>query len=202
MIPNTEGDFHMSISSIASNHTIPSGFSVGPPNANQTATLSQLRQQFQQLGKDLQSGNLSAAQTDFATLQQASAASIKYARGNDPVTQALNQLQTDVQSGNLVGTPPHPAPGAPIAQQPLQAPGAHGHHHHHGPTEAGPADPAYPVSGQGIDQLGQALQSNNLSAAQQAYNSVMQGLPLSLSSGFLATPDVMSQSAGGVSLDA
>jgi hypothetical protein len=201
MIPNTEGDFHMSISSIASNHTIPSSFSVGPPNAIQTATLSQLRQQFEQLGKDLQSGNLSAAQTDFATLQQASAASIKSARGNDPVTRALNQLQTDVQSGNLVGTPPHAAPGAPIAQQPPQAPGAHGHHHHHGPTE-GPANPAYPVSRPGLDQLGQDLRSNNLSAAQQAYNTVLQGLPLSLTSGFLATPDVLSQSAGGVSLDA
>lgn len=198
----------MSISSIASNHTIPSSFSVGPPNASQTATLSQLRQQFQQLSKDLQSGNLSAAQTDFATLQQASSASTgtstKSAPGNDPVTRALNQLETDVQSGNLAGTRPNPAPGAPIAQQGPQAAGVHGHHHHHGPTAdpTDPADPAYPVSGQSLDQLGQAVQSNNLSAAQQAYNSVLQGLPWSPSSGFLATPDAISQSAGGVSLDA
>jgi len=42
----------------------------------------------------------------------------------------------------------------------------------------------------------------NLTAAQQAYNSVLQGLPLSLSNGLLSIPDVMSQSAGGVSLNA
>jgi hypothetical protein len=52
-----------------------------------------------------------------------------------------------------------------------------------------------------LDQLGQALQSNNLSAAQQAYNSVLQGLPLSLSNSLLSTPDVLGQS-GSVSLSA
>jgi hypothetical protein len=203
--PNTEGDFHMSISSVANNHTIPSSLSASSPDANKTAALSQLRQQFQQLGQDLQSGNLSSAQTDFATLRQASSAgtntTTKSAPGNDPVTQALNQLRTDLQSGNLAGTPAKPAPGAPIAQQGFQGPGVHGHRHHHGPT-AGPGGPAYPVSGQGFDLLGQALEANNLSAAQQAYNSVLQGLPLSLSSGLQATPDVLTQSAGSVSLDA
>ena len=32
--------------------------------------MQQFQQEFQQLGQDLQSGNLSAAQSDFATLQQ------------------------------------------------------------------------------------------------------------------------------------
>lgn len=195
----------MSISSIANNHTIPSSFSLGSPNANQTAALGHLRQQFQQLGKDLQSGKLAAAQTDFSALQLASSASTnmstKSAPGHDPVTQALNQLVTDLRSGNLAGTPLKPAPGAPIAQPGPQTPGVHGRHHHHFPT-AGPADPTWPVSGQGLDPLGHDLQPNNLSAAQQAYNSVLQGLPLSLSSGMLATPDVLTQAAGGVSLDA
>ena len=113
----------MSISSIANNHTIPSTFSVGAPNANQTAALGHLRQQFQQLGKDLQSGKLAAAQTDFSALQLASSASTKSAPGHDPVTQALNQLVTDLRSGNLAGPPLKPAPGAPIAQPGPQTPG-------------------------------------------------------------------------------
>jgi hypothetical protein len=190
----------MSISSIA--HNIASSFTVGSPSAKQTSTLNQLRQQFQQLGQDLQSGNLAAAQSDFATLQQeASPLTASTSKSvHDPVTQAFNQLQTQVQSGDVAGPQPKPAPGAPIQQQGLQTPSTHHHGHHH-PAPQGPGDPT--ASGfEGLDQLGQALQSNNLTAAQQAYNSVLQGLPLSLSGGLLATPDVLSQSAGGISLSA
>ncbi|HLW83584.1 MAG TPA: hypothetical protein VKR60_00135 [Candidatus Sulfotelmatobacter sp.] len=190
----------MSVSSIASHNSVASGFSVSSASASQASKLNQLRQQFQQLGQHLQSGKLSAAQTDFATLQQASSTSATVSTpGNDPVTQALRQLQTDLQAGNLPGAPAKPAPGAPIAQQGPEAGGAHGHHHHH--PVARPEDPTAPGAGAGLDQLGQALQSNNLSAAQQAYNSVLQGLPLSLSGG-VATPDVLAQTAGSVSLNA
>jgi hypothetical protein len=184
----------MSIASVASSPI--SGFNVNS-SAN-TSKQSQLREQFQQLGQDLQSGNLSAAQGDFASLQQASLASgSSTTRANDPVTQALNQLQTDLQTGDLVGAAPKPVGGAPIAVQVPHTPSFHGHTPH--PPE-GPEDPTSPGSGTSLEQLGQALQSNNLSAAQQAYNSVLQGLPLSLSNGMLSTPDVMSQSGGGVSL--
>jgi hypothetical protein len=44
--------------------------------------VQQFRQEFQQLGQDLQSGNLSAAQTDFATLQQSQAQSSSSAQSN------------------------------------------------------------------------------------------------------------------------
>jgi hypothetical protein len=185
----------MSIASVASSNPI-SGFSVNS-SAN-TSKLSQLREQFQQLGQDLQSGNLSGAQSDFARLQQEAspAGASNTAPANDPVTQALNQLQTDLETGDLAGAAPKPVGGAPIAVQEPHARWGQGPHHI---DPGGPEDPTSPGSGTSLEQLGQALQSNNLSAAQQAYNSVLQGLPLSLSNGLLSTPDVMSQS-GGVSL--
>ncbi len=64
--------------------------------------------EFQQLGQDLASGNLSSAQSDFATLQQAlgatgsTAASTTSATStSNPLTQTLQQLSSDLQSGNL-----------------------------------------------------------------------------------------------------
>src|ERR1700686_699190 len=65
------------------------------------------KQSIEQLSKDLQSGNLAAAQSDFSTLQKAfapsvtSAASASAASTSNPVAQAFNQLATDLKSGNL-----------------------------------------------------------------------------------------------------
>jgi hypothetical protein len=65
------------------------------------------KQSIEQLSKDLQSGNLAAAQSDFATLQKAfapsvtSATSASAASTSNPVAQAFNQLATDLKSGNL-----------------------------------------------------------------------------------------------------
>jgi outer membrane protein assembly factor BamD (BamD/ComL family) len=58
------------------------------------------QKEFQQLGQALQSGNLSAAQADFATLQQSSPSASVTAAGNS-ITQAFSQLGKDLQSGNL-----------------------------------------------------------------------------------------------------
>lgn len=64
--------------------------------------MQKAKQEFEHLGKDLQTGNLAAAQTDFASLKQmdpqvAPAASTE---GN-PIAQAFGQLSQDLQSGNL-----------------------------------------------------------------------------------------------------
>jgi hypothetical protein len=65
------------------------------------------QQSIEQLSKDLQSGNLAAAQSDFATLQKAfspspiSTAAASAASTSNTVAQAFNQLATDLQSGNL-----------------------------------------------------------------------------------------------------
>jgi len=119
----------------------------------------QFRQEFLQLGQDLQSGNLAAAQSDFADLQQLKPASTN---PNSPITQAFQQLSTDLQSGNISAAQQDYS----TIQQSFQNRAHHAHHHPHGTGDDN--------INQLIDQLGQALQSGNLSAAQQAYTTLQQ----------------------------
>jgi len=126
--------------------------------------------EFQQLGQDLQAGNLSAAQQDFVTLQQLApeGSSASSARSNNPIAQAFNQLSQDLQSGNLSGAQQD---YANIQQdfQNLASKGHRHHRHHHSSDGSGEI-------GQLLDQLGQALQSGNLSGAQQFYATLQQDL--------------------------
>lgn len=128
------------------------------------------QQSMQQLGQDLQSGNMSAAQSDFATLQQMAPqiGSTTSSQSNNSLAQEFNQLGTDLQSGNTTA-----------AQQDFQqiqdqvsatASGAVHHHHHHGG-----GDESNGLS-QMLQQLGQELQAGNLSGAQQAYTALQQQL--------------------------
>jgi hypothetical protein len=128
------------------------------------------QKQFQQLGQDLKSGNLSAAQSDFATLQQNSPASSPAAApSTSSAAQAFSQLGKDLQSGNLSAA----QQDFSTAQQNLQAPGTQPHHHHHhSGGGAGGGEQANIM--QEFAQLGQNLQSGNVSAAQQAYSSMQQ----------------------------
>src|SRR5579862_7563078 len=108
-----KGSFIMSISGISSSNFFQSLYS-------QNTQRAQFAQQFQQLGQDLQSGNLSQAQTDFATLtanspfaQQAVQAAASPTTSNNaaaatttspnasPIAQAFTQLSQDLQAGNL-----------------------------------------------------------------------------------------------------
>jgi hypothetical protein len=69
---------------------------------NIEATFQKLQQEFHQLGQDLQSGNLSAAQSDFARLKNLGAqSSTTTSQNSSPIVQAFNQLAKDLQSGNL-----------------------------------------------------------------------------------------------------
>jgi hypothetical protein len=86
-----------------------------------------MAQAFAQLAQDLKSGNLSAAQQDFSTIQQA------------------------MQSASA----------------------AHGHHHHHHSESSQESSSENPIS-QMFSQLGQDLQSGNLTAAQQDFASLQQ----------------------------
>lgn len=72
-------------------------------NQNIQNKVQHFRQEFEQLGEDLQSGNLAAAQTDFATLQQlgSNSSSTSSTASSNPLEQAFNQLGQDLQSGNL-----------------------------------------------------------------------------------------------------
>jgi len=130
----------------------------------------QFQQEFQQLGQDLQSGNLSAAQQDFVTLQQLSpqGSSSSSTQTNNPIAQEFNQLSQDLQSGNLSAAQQDYAQ----IQQDFQnfAQSAQGHHHHH---HGGAGNEQSQIS-QLFSQLGQELQSGNLSAAQQVYTTLQQ----------------------------
>jgi outer membrane protein assembly factor BamD (BamD/ComL family) len=129
----------------------------------------QFQQDFKQLGKDLQSGNLSAAQSDFATLQsdlpQTSSTSTSTSQNSNPIAQAFNQLSQDLKSGNLTAAQQDYS----TIQQDIQnqAPQAHHHHHHHhfGGSQDSQASQLF-------SQLGQDLQSGNLSGAQADFNSL------------------------------
>ena len=150
----------MSVSGISS-----SSFSTYGTQNSQTQ-LQQIQQAFQQLGQDLQSGNLTGAQSDFAALQQLAPHlnSVSSAQSNNPIAQAFAQLSKDLQSGNLTA-----------AQQDFQnqaqgnqAQTAQGHHHHHGGGSGSS------TLSQLFEQLGQALQSGNLSTAQQTVSTLQQ----------------------------
>jgi hypothetical protein len=161
------------------------------PNVQNKA--QQFRQEFQQLGQDLQSGNLSAAQADFAPLQQSGPQATSTSASNNPIATDFKQLSQDLQSGNVASA----QQDYTKIQQDFQnrAQGAHPHHHHHGGGGSGDSG----VS-QLLQQLGQELQSGNLSAAQQAYNALQQDFPqLAQTSGVLQTAAATSN---GVSVSA
>jgi hypothetical protein len=132
--------------------------------------VQQFKQEFQQLGQDLQSGNLSAAQTDFATLQQIGSNSTSTAStaSSNPLVQAFSLLGQDLQSGNLSAAQQDFAKIQQDVQS--QASQAQGHHHHH--HGGGGDNQSYPISQ--LQQLGRALQSGSLSSAQQVYSTLQQ----------------------------
>jgi outer membrane protein assembly factor BamD (BamD/ComL family) len=130
--------------------------------------MQQVQQDFQQLGKDLGSGNLSAAQSDFATLQkdlpQANSTSTSSSQSNNPIAQAFSQLAQDLQAGNLTAA----LQDYSSIQQDLQSQASRmPHHHHSGGSQQSPAATLF-------DQLGQDLQSGNLSNAQSDFRSLQQ----------------------------
>lgn len=127
----------------------------------------QLQQEIQQLGKDLSAGNLSAAQADFATLQKdaPAATSAASSQSNNPIAQAFQKLAQDLQSGNLSAA----QQDFSTVQQDVQAHGG-GHHHHGQSSSSAQQNPVAEL----FNELGQALQSGNLSAAQQAYTTLQQ----------------------------
>lgn len=94
---------------------------------------------------------------------------------SNPITQAFNQLASDLQSGNLAAAQKDYS----TLQQDLQSPGGLGHHlhNHHGirTPVVGDSGNQNPLL-QDLNQLGQSLTSNNLTGAQQAYTTLQQQL--------------------------
>jgi hypothetical protein len=135
------------------------------------------QQSIEQLSKDLQSGNLLAAQSDFDNLQKAFAqpatrtAAVSTASISNVVAQAFNQLATDLKSGNLSAA----QKDFSILEQDLEnlgGPGSTGSFQHHS-LRAKIGDLTNPNS------LLQNLISGNLFAAQQAYAMLRAQAPVS-----------------------
>ncbi|HTA23504.1 MAG TPA: hypothetical protein VK763_08230 [Terriglobales bacterium] len=145
-------------------------------NSQAISPQQQFQKEFQQLGQDLKSGNLSAAQSDFATLQQNSASSsaTTSASSSSAIAQAFSQLGKDLQSGNLSAAQQDFSNIQQDTQS--QSTQAHGHHHHHhgGGGGGGSSSSSQSTLAQEFAQLGQDLQAGNVSAAQQAYSAVQQ----------------------------
>jgi hypothetical protein len=149
------------------------------PSANGTpSNFQQLKTEFQQLGQDLQSGNLTQAQQDYAALSQ-NLPNGSQATTN-PVLQALTQLGQDLQSGNLQAAQQDYATVQQDAQQQAsQVGGHHGHHHHHFESSQSPSSSSS-SSGNSVNQafasLAQELQAGNLSGAQSAFATLQSDL--------------------------
>jgi hypothetical protein len=136
--------------------------------ANIQRSYQQVRGEFQNLGQDLQAGNLAQAQTDFVTLS--ASVSTQYG-ANSAVSKTLNAIGQALQSGDLstarqaFSTLPPGLTGQPGT----------GHAGHHGTM--------HPCL-KGLDKLGQALQSGDLTGAQQAFAAMQpnwqQGVPNSV----------------------
>jgi len=131
------------------------------------SVLQQFQGEFQQLGQDLSSGNLSAAQADFATLQQdmPQTGSASASQNNSPIAQAFNQLAQDLQAGNLSAAQQDYS----TLQQDFQNQASRAHHHHH--RSGGGRENQF---AQLFEQLGQDLQSGNLSSAQSDFSAMQQ----------------------------
>jgi soluble cytochrome b562 len=147
----------MSITGIASNL-----FSLSTQKPNIQDRFKQFQQEFQQLGQDLQSGNLKAAQSDLAALQKLQPSTANGPLSStSPMAQTLEQLGNDLKAGDLKD-----------AQQLYSnmAQKFRAHHGHRTQTDSGQA-----VSEE-MAQLQKALQTGNLTAAQQAYGTLAQDL--------------------------
>jgi hypothetical protein len=179
----------MSIAGIASN----SGLFQNSVVQQTQNRFQQIQSQFQKLGQDLQSGNLTQAQSDFSTLSQelpnggqfgasgtstsAGAAGATSPTNSNPILQAFQSLGKDLQAGNLSAAQQDFANIQQSAQQ-AQASGQahHSHHHHHAGGDDSNSNSPVSTLQQDFTSLGQSLQSGNLSSAQQAYASLQSDL--------------------------
>ena len=150
---------------------------------NTPSKFKQFQQEFQQLGKDLQSGNVAQAESDLVTLEQNSpylragastsgTTSGSATTSNNPISQAFNQLAQDLKTGNLTAA----QQDFSTIQQDFQNARSQaqtqstGHHHHHAFSSQNSTSPLAQL----FSQLGQALQNGNLSSAQHAYSTIQQ----------------------------
>lgn len=185
----------MSVSGILSSILLPNDLSKVQSRGQQ------FKQQFQQLGQDLQSGNLSAAQEDFAALQPPNAQTATSAsQSTSPIAQAFQQLSTDLQSGNISAAQKDFA----TLQQDFRSRATHGGHHHphHQVGSQNSSNGSGSTISQVLAQLGQALQAGNLSTAQSAYTTLQQDFQQFAQNNGLQTQAPATPGSTGISVKA
>jgi outer membrane protein assembly factor BamD (BamD/ComL family) len=184
----------MSVTGIAS--SILSAIGSSQNSQTNQSNFKNIKSEFQQLGQDLQSGNLTQAETDYTTLSQqlpssftnatasstansAASTTASTATAQSPLAQAFSQLGQDLQSGNLQGA----AQLYSNIQQDLQQGGAQvsGHHHHHQSDSSQSSSSTAASSSnnpivQAFSTLAQDLQAGNLSGAQSAFATLQNDL--------------------------
>jgi len=190
----------MSISGVSSSDVFQASVAQGAQTKFQ-----QIQSQFQKVGQDLQSGNLTQAQADFATLSQELPSSQQTGAATttgptNTLAKAFQALGQDLRAGNLAASQTDFATIQQDAQQQQSSGQAQGHHHHHG----GGSSQASNTLEQAFTSLGIALQSGNLSSAQQAYatfqSDVQQAFP-SFSAASSGTGTASSTAAGSGSVN-
>lgn len=154
---------------------------------NWQSKTQKLQTEFQQLGQDLQSGNLTQAQSDFNILSQNLPSSVQ---GNSTLSQAFSSLGSALQSGNASAA----QQAYKTLQQDIQqtGQGQHHHHHHRGDNSASSNTSSSSTLAQLFSTLGSALTAGNLSAAQTAYTTLSQDFQ---NSGWSAGSSATSQTA-------
>jgi hypothetical protein len=153
----------------------------------------QFQQEFQQLGQDLQSLNLTAAQSDITAIQKnMPAGDLNAASQSDSkIATDFRQLSTDLQEGNLTAA----QSDYTTLQKDFQSVSAYGNNHRH--SNDGSHSSAI---NELLNELGSALQSGNLTNAQQAYTSLQQDLSQMAQSSGATSYAVASSSASNVSV--
>jgi hypothetical protein len=151
-----------------------------------------IQSEFQQLGLDLQSGNLAQAKSDFNTLSknlpsvsQNSGIPINdsaAATNTNPVAQAFAQLGQDLQSGNLSAAQQDFTTIREDSTQQLNVSPLQIHHLHHHRVESSEGSSSSSASQQvnpilqDFSKLAQSLQAGNLQSAQQAFTTLQTDL--------------------------
>ncbi len=191
----------MSVSGISA-----SSFFAGLNSSAVQNKFQKIQKGFQQVGQDLQSGNLSQAQNDFSSLQQllpsqqqnAATVTPSTTPSSGPVSQTFAQLAQDLKTGNLSAAQSDFA----TLQQDFRQGAVTGHRHHHQHAESSQATAQQTGPATLFGDLSQELQAGNLTAAQQTYSALQQDfLQFTGGNGFSATSG-SSNSASGLSVSA
>ena len=140
------------------------------------ASYQQIRSDFKSLQSDLQSGNVANAQADFATLLKDAPQLNNELQSGAATTQssALSALSASLQSGDIGGAQTALASlgqtsgGAQSALNSMGQTHRHHHHHHHGAASSSTTAGGDQAVQSDFQALSSALQSGNITSAQQA----------------------------------